>query len=168
MDSGCGDLGGSASLAAWIVGWDYLLSRLEQSNPYALRANLLRSSIEMIGERPWRGFGLGTWAEVYPGFALYDAGRYVNQAHNDWAQWTAEGGILFGCIILAVFIWVTPQVLASVWGLGLWVMAVHAFFDYPMHQRPALAAFFFAMVGYLNGAVMRSGRSGRRPGRKAI
>ncbi len=149
---------GSAALATWVVGWDFLVSRLEQANPYAERANLLRSSIEMIRERPWHGFGLGTWAEVYPGFALYDAGRYVNQAHNDWAQWTAEGGMLFGCIVLAVFLWLMPQVFASVWGLGLWVMCVHAFFDYPMHQRPALACFFFAMVGYLNGAVERPSR----------
>ena len=153
---------GSVALATWIVGWDYLVSRLNQSNPYALRADLLRSSLQMIRERPWRGFGLGTWAEVYPGFALYDAGRYVNQAHNDWVQWTAEGGIVFGCIVLAIFLWVTPRAFASVWGVGLLVMAVHAFFDYPMHQRPALAAFFFAMLGYLNGVDARSA-SGRVP-----
>jgi hypothetical protein len=37
----------------------------------------------------------------------------------------------------------------SLWGLGLLVVWIHAWVDYPFEQRPALAAFFFAMAGAL-------------------
>jgi len=39
----------------------------------------------------------------------------------------------------------------SLWGLGLLAVFVHCFIDYPMQQRPALAAFFFALLGILSG-----------------
>lgn len=39
------------------------------------------------------GFGLGNWPRAYPRYAVFDDGNYVNQAHNDWAQWAVEGGV---------------------------------------------------------------------------
>ena len=35
-----------------------------------------------------------------PHYAIVDIGAYANQAHNDWLQWTAEGGIPFGLLTL--------------------------------------------------------------------
>ena len=67
-----------------------------------MRADLLRSSVAMARERPLTGFGLGAWPSAYPGYALYDDGTFVNQAHNDWAQWTVEGGLPLLLAMLAV------------------------------------------------------------------
>ena len=84
---------------------------------------------------------------VYPRYAGFDSGSYVNQAHNDWLQWAAEGGLPFA-ILLAIFallLW-KPAV-QSIYGLGTVAFLLHALVDYPMQQRPALGAWFFALAG---------------------
>ncbi len=85
-----------------VAGWDVIWKRLQEPNPYAVRKDFLLSSLEMVRDRPLTGFGLGTWSEVYPGFARFDDGLFANQAHNDWAQWAAEGGIPFFLLMVGV------------------------------------------------------------------
>ena len=132
-----------------VAGWDTIWKRLQEEHPYALRQNFLLSSLEMARERPLRGFGLGTWSEVYPGFARFDDGLFANQAHNDWAQWAAEGGIPFFLLMVGVAGTAIRPAFRSLWGLGLLSVFLHCCIDYPMQQRPALAAFFFAVLGIL-------------------
>jgi len=132
-----------------VAGWDTIWKRLQEEHPYALRQNFLLSSLEMVRERPLRGFGLGTWSEVYPGFARFDDGLFANQAHNDWAQWAAEGGIPFFLLMAGVAGMAIRPAFWSLWGLGLLSIFLHCCIDYPMQQRPALAAFFFAVLGIL-------------------
>jgi O-antigen ligase len=132
-----------------VAGWQTIWDRLQEANPYALRAELNRSSWNMIRERPTVGFGLGTWSSVYPKYARYDDGTFVNQAHDDWAQWAAEGGVPMFLAMLGVVAMLAPAALRSLWGVGLIAVFVHAAVDYPFEQRPALAAYFFAMAGVL-------------------
>jgi O-antigen ligase len=138
----------AAALVA-VAGWEPIWARLQEPNPYSLRADLLRSTVDMARDRPILGFGLGAWASAYPSYARFDDGSFVNQAHNDWAQWAAEGGIPFLLLMLAVVIPLIRPAIQSLWGLGLMAVFVHAFVDYPMQQRPALAAYFFALAGVL-------------------
>ncbi|HLW75650.1 MAG TPA: O-antigen ligase family protein, partial [Bryobacteraceae bacterium] len=114
---------------------------------YAVRSELVRSSMEMIRDRPLMGFGLGTWAAAYPQYAHFDDGNFVNQAHNDWAQWAVEGGLPLLALMLAVVALRARAAVRSLWGIGMLAVFVHCLVDYPMQQRPALAAFFFAMLG---------------------
>jgi len=130
-----------------VAGWDVIWKRLQEPNPYAVRKDFLLSSLAMIRDRPLTGFGLGTWSEVYPGFARFDDGLFANQAHNDWAQWAAEGGIPFFLLMVGIVAGVVRPALRSLWGVGLLAVFVHCWIDYPMQQRPALAAFFFALLG---------------------
>jgi O-antigen ligase len=130
-----------------VVGWETIWNRLQEPNPYSVRAELVRSSMEMIRDRPLIGFGLGTWSDAYPAYAHFDDGTFVNQAHNDWIQWAAEGGIPFFLIMLAIAIWSVRPAVRSLWGIGMLAVFVHCLVDYPLQQRPALAAFFFAMLG---------------------
>ena len=140
-----------------VAGWQFLWSRFQESNPFGLRWDLFRSSIEMWRARPITGWGLGTWSEVYPGFASYDDGSFVNQAHNDWAQWAVEGGSLVFLLILFVALRVARPAWHSVWGIGILAVLVHCAVDYPMQQRPALATFFFVMLGMtMMGGDLRS------------
>lgn len=132
-----------------IVGWETTWRRFQEPNPYSLRADLLRSSIDMARDRPLAGFGLGTWSTAYPAYARFDDGSFVNQAHNDWAQWAAEGGLPFLALMAIVVASMVRPAIDSLWGLGLVAVFVHAWVDYPFEQRPALAAFFFAMAGVI-------------------
>jgi hypothetical protein len=135
-----------------VAGWDVIWKRLQEPNPYAVRKDFLLSSLEMVRDRPLTGFGLGTWPEVYPGFARFDDGLFANQAHNDWAQWAAEGGIPFFLLMVGVVAGAVRPAFRSLWGLGLLAVFVHCFVDYPMQQRPALAAFFFALLGIVTAS----------------
>ena len=132
-----------------VAGWEVVWMRLQEPHPYSMRQDFLLSSIEMVRERPLTGFGLGTWSEVYPGFARFDDGLFANQAHNDWAQWAAEGGVPFFLLMLGIAGAAIRPAFRSLWGLGMIAVFLHCWVDYPMQQRPALAAFFFAMLGIL-------------------
>ncbi len=135
-----------------VVGTEVIWNRFQQADPYQGRDGMLRSSLQMIHDRPGLGFGLGTWSTAYPAYALYDDGSFANQAHNDWAQWAVEGGLplagamfVFACLI-GRLAW------TSLWGFGLVSVLLHCLVDYPMQQRPALAAWFFALAGTLAAA----------------
>jgi O-antigen ligase len=138
-----------AGVLVMVTGWETTWQRLQEPNPYSLRADLLRSSVAMTRDRPLTGFGLGAWPSAYPGYARFDDGTFVNQAHNDWAQWAVEGGIPFLALMLAVAALLARPAIRSLWGLGLMAVFIHAWIDYPFEQRPALGAFFFAMAGAL-------------------
>jgi len=146
-----------------VVGWETIWRRFQEPNPYSLRANLLRSSIRMVQDRPLAGFGLGAWSAAYPAYARYDDGTFVNQAHNDWVQWAAEGGLPMLLMIAAVVALLARPAFDSLWGLGLLVVWIHAWVDYPFEQRPALAAFFFAMAGALVNVSLTASRVKHRP-----
>jgi O-antigen ligase len=139
----------SAGVLAMVAGWENTWQRLQEPNPYSVRADLLRSSVSMTRDRPITGFGLGAWSSAYPGYARFDDGTFVNQAHNDWAQWAAEGGLPFLVLMLTVVALLLRPAIQSLWGLGLMAVFVHAWVDYPFEQRPALAAFLWAMAGAL-------------------
>lgn len=140
-----------------VVGWEPLWKRLQEPHPYSLRKDLVLSSIVMVRDRPLTGFGLGTWPEAYPGYARFDDGTYVNQAHNDWMQWAVEGGLLFLAVMLMIAVWSVGPAVRSLWGVGILSVWLHALIDYPMQQRPALAAFFFALLGALAATSARDG-----------
>ena len=142
-------LGGVLAVAVlwiWVVaGPDRLITKASTGNQLAGRSEFTRSSFEMIKARPLQGFGLGNWATAYPGFASFDDGTYSNQAHNDWAQWTAEGGIPMLLLMLSVAVWAIPRAVRSVWGLGVVAIFIHCLVDYPI-QRTGVAIVFFTMM----------------------
>ena len=140
---------GLAAVFTVVVGWDVLAARLRQPDPYADRREMLTSTLAMIGERPFGGLGLGTWSTAYPAYALYDDGLIANQAHNDWAQWAAEGGLPFAALLVAFVAALARPAIRSLWGIGLLSVALHALVDYPF-QKPALAALFFALAAALD------------------
>lgn len=114
-----------------VVGGGFLWSRLQEKTPYALRRDYLEASMAMVRDRPWTGFGLGTWPHVYPSYAPRDSGMFANRAHNDWAEWAAEGGLPFAAALMLLAASLSPRAVRSVWGLGLVAVAVHALVDYP-------------------------------------
>jgi O-antigen ligase len=154
-----------AALFTGVVGWETLWNRLRQPDPFAGRREILASSVRMFRERPLWGFGLGAWSAAYPRFATWDNGTFVNQAHDDWIQWAAEGGVPLLLLLALLAVMVFRPAIRSLWGLGVLFELVHCAVDYPLQQRPALAVWFFvfAAIAVQSGrpCAMLSGSDGR-------
>jgi hypothetical protein len=122
-----------------IVGFQTASSRFSSEAFTAGRIQFAAATLHMIAARPLFGWGLGSWQAVYPAFATFDPGVIVNQAHTDWLQWTAEGGVLVGIALLTLAIWSIRPAIRSIWGIGILAVLIHAGFDYPF-SRPAVGA----------------------------
>jgi O-antigen ligase len=159
-------IGFAALVAAFtlVVGYGVLWGRfLQPGNPWDVRREFLASSVAMLRAQPLHGFGLGTWASVYPQFATIDVGAIANHAHNEWVQWAAEGGLpALGLMLGAVF-WVVRPAIRSVWGIGVLAVFLHSLVDYPF-LRLGLAVWTFAFWGGL--AAYRRSHLGSKPARE--
>ena len=76
--------------------------------PIAAFTNLSRDHLDYHGDMAAYAAAKG---------ALFDDGNYVIQAHNDWAQWAAEGGIPFA-LFFAIMILVLQGEDANLLSLG--------------------------------------------------
>jgi O-antigen ligase len=152
-----------AAIFTLVVGYQFIWQRFSESDPLALRREFLQSSIEMVRAQPLRGFGLGTWTSVYPQFAIVDPGLFANHAHNEWAQWAAEGGLPVFAFLLALFIWTIRPAIQSIWGIGVLSVFVHSLVDYPF-VRLGLAAWIFVLIGAL--AAWKHDHAAPRPTRR--
>jgi O-Antigen ligase len=130
---------GVTVLLASIVGVETTSQRFSEGGLTAGRLQFAISTLHMIAAHPLAGWGLGTWPSVYPAFATIDVGAIVNQAHCDWLQWTAEGGLLTGLAMLSLAVWAIRPAVRSIWGIGVIAVFIHAAFDYPF-SRPAVGA----------------------------
>jgi O-antigen ligase len=137
-----------AVLFTVVVGYSFILHRFNDKDPYAARRGLLMGSIEMIKARPFFGFGMGNFENAYPGYEVFDFSLLVAHPHNDWAEWTAEGGIPFLVIMLSVAIWAVPKALRTLWGIGLLATFAHSWVDFPL-QNPALEFWVFTLIGVM-------------------
>ncbi len=130
------------------VGWESVWLRFRAPDPMAVRRELAISTLHIAAANPWFGTGLGTWSTVYPRYAIIDTGAFANQAHNDWLQWTAEGGFPFGIMIATLFFWSLRPAFRSVWGLGVVAVFLHALVDYPF-ARPTLGSWPILILSLL-------------------
>jgi len=157
---------GATAVLILIVGFETASQRFYAETLTAGRLQFAGSTLHMIAARPWVGWGLGCWPAVYPAFATFDPGPIVNQAHTDWLQWTAEGGLPVGVAMLSLFLWGVRPALRSIWGIGVIAVFIHAAFDYPF-SRPAVGAWPILLLAMaaarearrtsVNSATFRSG-----------
>jgi O-antigen ligase len=132
-------LAAATGILTLIVGFETASARFSSEALAAGRIQFAVSTVHMIAAHPWIGWGLGCWPEVYPAFAIFDPGVIVNQAHSDWLQWTAEGGLPVGLAMLSLALWGIRPAIRSIWGIGVLAVLIHALFDYPF-SRPAVGA----------------------------
>jgi O-antigen ligase len=149
--------GVAALLVAFVlvVGWQSLYSRLRAPDPYRGRREVAEATTKMIRANPWKGYGLGTWTEVYPAFAQKDFGVFVNAAHSDWLQWWAEGGVpVLGCLAVVFIsaILIAPRL---PWAMGVPIVFLHSLVDFPLQGR-FLPAMLFLVLGVAARRVRRS------------
>ncbi len=145
----------SVSAVAALAGGDRLIKRFAEPDPFAGRREIFHAAEAMIASRSWSGFGLGTFATVYPQFAEFDDGASVEQAHNDWLEWTAEGGLLYTALWTGLAAWALHRGLRSPWSLGVIAVFVHALVDFPF-ARFGVAAWAFLLLGLSAGEAIQT------------
>jgi O-antigen ligase len=123
-----------------------------------IRLAIDRDSLSMVAKRPILGWGLGTFADIYPQFRSFYTNSAVNQAHNDYLQVLVEtGGVGFGIVIWFLAMVFPPAIrkarnwpfdinglvsLASL--LGITGILVHSFVDFNL-EVPANAMLFYVL-----------------------
>jgi len=163
-------------LALAVGGLDWLsrFDAAELASSAAVRAQNRNAAFEAaLAYLPW-GAGLGSFASVFPPFQPVSIPQWVDHAHNDYAQWLVEGGLMALLVMgLAVALGVrrlldlarsddkapgrhrsgddAPDArLVLACGLGLAGVLLHAWVDFPM-RIPANAM----LAGFLAGVFLR-------------
>jgi O-antigen ligase len=148
---------GAAIFAAFIVwfGGTELFRRFSEMSD-AVRAPIVRDAIVMFIHRPLMGWGLGTFPTIYPHFRSFYTNLFVNEAHNDFAQFAVETGLL-GIAVGAWFVFsLYRKALRSLenWSASVSDAAVlagitgcsgllfHSLFDFNLHIPANATAFF--------------------------
>jgi O-antigen ligase len=131
------------------VGWERVWLRFQQNKDlYAVRREYLVAALDMAKRRPLIGYGLDTFPLVYPRYAIKDYPFYANHAHNDWAEFAADGGVPFLLLVLIPFAAAIPTAIRNPWGIGLLAILLHACVEFPF-PRPAVSCWMFALLGVL-------------------
>jgi O-antigen ligase len=151
-------------LLAWLGGGElteriasiHAETRMELSG--ATRVNIDRDALKMFEHKPIMGWGLGTFAEVYPQFRTFYTNFFVDKAHNDYLQLLVETGAV-GFTIMLWFLfsayrgaikklknWTvdTNGAVGLAATLGVSGILVHSFLDFNL-QIPANAALFYVL-----------------------
>src|SRR5262249_11435831 len=127
----------AAGIGIGTIGAGTLLERFQSPDPLVERREIYHSTFAMLRSKPLSGYGLGSFAVVYPEFAEYDSGLRVDHAHNDWLEWSTEGGILFVALWAAWAFSLCWRGIRSIWGFGVSAVLLHALVDYPF-ARPGV------------------------------
>jgi O-antigen ligase len=137
-----------AGAFTFAVGWDRVLARFKEDDPFAIRREFFIGAVDMTKHRPLTGYGLGTFEQVYQQYAIKDFAFYANHAHDDWAEFAAEGGIPFLLLVAIPFFSAVPTAFRHPWGLGVLATMLNACVDYPF-PRPAVSGWMFAILAAL-------------------
>ena len=146
-----------ATLLAVVAGAGTLVGRFAEKDPWRYRREITESTLKLIADHPWRGYGLGTYAYVYPAYATFDIGAVVEHAHNQWLEWATEGGIPLALAWMTLAVGVSVRAVRSVWGIGVAAAFLHALVDYPF-VRCGLTAWDFTLIGALSTAAVRKAK----------
>lgn len=127
------------------------------------RGAFYRDALHMIFVHPWTGFGLHTFATVYPHYRSFYTDYVVNELHNDWLQAFVELGIIGGLAICIAAFFILRDALRLVLSrghatsqlsafrtaslVGVIGLMLHGLVDFNMHV-PANAFAFFILCAW--------------------
>lgn len=150
------------------VGGESSLTRLgsEQVTPdnTVTRPEIWQVTARMIADNPVFGVGLGAYGVAYTRYDAASGFERVEQAHNDYLQVLADGGVvggILGLIFLALLIrrgvravrirnearrGIAVGVLTGIFGV-----LVHSIFDFGLHTM-SIAILFLTLIAVLTAA----------------
>jgi len=110
-----------------------------------LRPQIWRATLSMISDNPFLGVGFAAYSVAVPRYLKASGEHALNQAHNDYLELLASGGVVGGILgawFLALFVKDVRnqrQPDRDQWALkcgalaGLFAVAVHSLFDFGLH-----------------------------------
>lgn len=138
---------GLAGLLAWLL-LPLVQERVADALQGNVRINLWRDTLVMIADKPWFGFGPGSYRWVYPHY-WHHLKVYLDPefAHNDFLQLVAEFGFAGAILLLGALAWALVRLVRMIRSgdaeRGDFLIAgfvgacaacaVHACFDYNFH-----------------------------------
>lgn len=134
------------AIGGGVVGFGPVLDRFLMKDPFEGRRELFQATLQMIRDRPWFGHGLGSWPWVYPRYAFWDPRAFANHAHNDWAEWASDGGVLFAALLAFIALRAFWLSLGMPWGIGTVAVFAHAAVDFPFARPPLLLAVLLVLA----------------------
>jgi O-antigen ligase len=158
---------GTVTLMGGESGLTRLLGSLNTDDPTTGRAHFWGVTVDIIKTHPILGIGLGAFGVVYTAYDTRNGLFRLEQAHNDYLQVLADGGIV-GAILGLFFVislfrmgfarsesndgfrrGVATGALA-----GCFAVLVHSFFDFTLHTTSnALLFLILAALATINGRV---------------
>ena len=148
------------------------LKRFEEEERFGGdRPQYWHNTVNMIGDFPLTGTGLGTFAFVYPAYEKETIYAVLIHAHNDWLEYFSElgligmffllGGVLF-LFVQSFMMWKIRRN-AEIKGLGLgglvamMVLGVHSIMDFNLHIPANML--LFAVILSFTVVVVHFGKS---------
>ncbi len=147
---------------------DRMFDTIGDSSTTDLRASLAPVLWQMMIDFMPFGSGFGSFEDVYRLYEPFEAltPRYVNQAHNDWAQFIIEGGLAGLALMFAFIFWFVRRLMqsrsaaihstqrdrAALAGVVLIVLGMASIVDYPL-RTPALAAYAAVLIAIIESSV---------------
>ncbi|HMP76902.1 MAG TPA: O-antigen ligase family protein [Kiritimatiellia bacterium] len=138
---------GLAGVAAWMLS-PLIQERVADALQGNVRINLWRDTLAMIADKPWFGFGPGSYRWVYPHY-WHHLKVYLDPefAHNDYLQLAAEFGLAGAILLLGVLGWALLRLVRMIrfgdaergdfliagFVGACAACAIHAGFDYNFH-----------------------------------
>jgi O-antigen ligase len=166
------------------IGADPILERVSGNPPassnasfYDSRGWVWRDTLQMIRTNPITGVGLGAYGTAFSLYTTSDGSLRVPQAHNDFLQIVADGGIVGGLLALWFLVLLfraiadgmkarDPLMAGMSLGCGAsaFALLVHSVFDFNL-QVPSNALLFLllATVAAQVAAAVRAPRNAANP-----
>ncbi len=140
-------LGGVLLAAALASG--FMWSRFEMlttNEPYDSRNATADASVRMVRDKPLTGYGLGTWANVYPAFAVRDTGFRLIHVDDDWLEWAVEGGLPFAVAMLALAAFAVRAAWKEPWSAGCAAVMLHSLVEFPLQKQSIWACYLVLLA----------------------
>jgi len=157
-----------------------LAGTVSAEDPSNGRLHYWRSTLDMIRDHPLAGVGLGAFGVAYTRYDPSNGFYRLEQAHNDYLQLLADGGVLGASLGLVFIILLFYRGLTcaqssdhfrrgiAVGALaGCFAVLIHSFFDFSLHTTSnALLFLVLAALATLDGRVEQRETESRRSGRR--
>ncbi len=147
------------------IGADYPVGRFRyMDTSLDARRRVAKKTIEMFEDYKVSGIGVGNFQYAYPKYqAAEDKLKFFRYAHNDWAQFLAEAGIIGFCLLLiglSYYVYLTLRLwrkradpFAICLGIApmaaMTAMAIHSYSDFNLHiPANCLVLVAIMAVGY--------------------